>query len=285
MNPVAWRVVKTVSGSTANVSGMEPPVEKEALEELPFAFDSEPIEGWRGWKVVDYREHGGVLTPRLAALGMSGIWPPRKRLEAFCANDGYHDAPHRECECGVWALRTRARAEQAAYRYGGVGGPVAFGPVRLWGRVLECENGWRAQYAYPAKLYVVGPASETSAQLERTYGVEVVNIDEPLPGPTPGAKIVFNFSAVFRGFARSLAAMNVRESVREELRAVGLSAPEDFWDVLEAEPLPTLLAPVRNGRTQPLDIDEGYLWDSDLKTWLSAPMRGAMFRYRRAGHD
>jgi hypothetical protein len=30
----------------------------------------------------------------------------------------------------------------------------AVGRVSLWGVVIECERGWRAAYAYPARLYV-----------------------------------------------------------------------------------------------------------------------------------
>jgi hypothetical protein len=30
----------------------------------------------------------------------------------------------------------------------------AVGRVSLWGVVIECERGWRALYAYPARLYL-----------------------------------------------------------------------------------------------------------------------------------
>jgi hypothetical protein len=36
----------------------------------------------------------------------------------------------------------------------------AVGRVSLWGVVIECERGWRALYAYPARLYV--PRRSTS---------------------------------------------------------------------------------------------------------------------------
>ncbi len=28
------------------------------------------------------------------------------------------------------------------------------GTVSLWGTVVECEHGWRAEYAYPRRIYV-----------------------------------------------------------------------------------------------------------------------------------
>ena len=52
---------------------------------------------------------------------------------------------------------------------------VAYGKVALWGRVIEHEHGYRAQYAYPQSIVV--PASVPNAQnvaraLANTYGCE-----------------------------------------------------------------------------------------------------------------
>jgi len=38
------------------------------------------------------------------------------------------------------------------------------GRVALWGRVIECQRGWRGTHAYPTHLYLVGPA------LDRRHG-------------------------------------------------------------------------------------------------------------------
>jgi hypothetical protein len=45
------------------------------------------------------------------------------------------------------------------------------GRTALWGRVIEHEHGYRAEYAYPQVLYVVGPAP-AAHRLERLYRVE-----------------------------------------------------------------------------------------------------------------
>jgi hypothetical protein len=60
------------------------------------------------------------------------------------------------------------------------------GRVSLWGRVVECERGWRAACAYPARLYLPlgrhgrlsflsGPAADAErlALALRIYGVPV----------------------------------------------------------------------------------------------------------------
>ena len=52
------------------------------------------------------------------------------------------------------AGRRRARARQAV--------SAALGRVSLWGSVVECEQGWRAERAYPAALYLPALAASVS---------------------------------------------------------------------------------------------------------------------------
>lgn len=55
------------------------------------------------------------------------------------------------------------------------GGPVgwAWGSVSLWGRVIEHEQGWRAQYAYPYALSVESPDDAVATAIRREYLVDV----------------------------------------------------------------------------------------------------------------
>ena len=46
------------------------------------------------------------------------------------------------------------------------------GEVSLWGKVIKAEHGYRAEFAYPRKLFV--PNNPTvAAALRRDYGIEV----------------------------------------------------------------------------------------------------------------
>jgi hypothetical protein len=60
-----------------------------------------------------------------------------------------------------------------------------FGRVALWGKVVECERGWRATRAYPSRIYVpadtrLGSADEVEIAAQLTeYGVPVELL--PLP--------------------------------------------------------------------------------------------------------
>lgn len=89
-------------------------------------------------------------------------WPVREELVGSCLDKltvrpSDHPAPARGCGCGIYASRS-ARAAAAYLDPHCFRGDVAvhrvIGLVSLWGEVLECEGGWRAERAYPSHLYV-----------------------------------------------------------------------------------------------------------------------------------
>ena len=89
-------------------------------------------------------------------------WHPGQPLAARCrvysagtivgraeaAHDA-HDAPQADCTCGVYASKSLEHLRTTGYaRYG------IHGEVYLWGTVVEHEQGWRAQLAYPKNLFL-----------------------------------------------------------------------------------------------------------------------------------
>ena len=77
-------------------------------------------------------------------------WPPGQPLAAKCGAGQAHDAhetPHLDCTCGVYAAKNREHLRQLGYEGRGIRGEVY-----LWGRLVEHELGWRAQFAYPRSL-------------------------------------------------------------------------------------------------------------------------------------
>jgi hypothetical protein len=148
---------------------------------------TEPIHGWRLWHV---RLHGDEH--RLESFTMHHVsWPARSRFEASCPahRDG---APVEGHECGIYAFRTRALAEELLRRYTGVrhcygreykelppvrqGRPIALGSVSLWGRILVRERGFRAQYAYPYELFLIGGDDQIARELRGRYAVDVFRV-------------------------------------------------------------------------------------------------------------
>lgn len=118
------------------------------------------ITGWRGWKLKD-----GLL----GALGVDATWPAREALRATCKSGSSesHLAPAWSCNCGVWAFKDMDGLIAAL---SGNYSVDVIGSVSLWGRVIETENGYRAQYAYPSELWLV---NESLEELGLIYDVPV----------------------------------------------------------------------------------------------------------------
>lgn len=92
------------------------------------AFRWGPIAGVRRWAV-----RGG----RLQAIVRNTVWS--SPMEARC----YHRGPSPGCWCGLYAVKPEAhRLLMEVWCL-----DFAVGVVSLYGRVIEHQHGWRAQYA------------------------------------------------------------------------------------------------------------------------------------------
>jgi hypothetical protein len=165
-----------------------------------------PLTGWRFWRVA--RVHG---EPRLWSVIGCARWEPRLPMVArhynapLVVDERLHSpAEYERCQCGIYAFRHEADAWSAMIDYTFAkmvrkepdplvlsvalreGRPVhdnapmmAIGQVSLWGRVVVCDRGFRAEYAYPqSPVYVETRAEpELLAALGDAYGVEFVYVD------------------------------------------------------------------------------------------------------------
>lgn len=143
------------------------------VEVIDKGFAIEPIVAWRafGVKVVE------TLTgePEYQLLSLNQVsWPARKPLEALCHGNllADHDPPKVACTCGIYAWNREARAN--AYQSGN----VIYGEVYLWGDVLICDYGYRAEIAYPKRLFIRATAEtrntkKVRAGLIKSYGIPV----------------------------------------------------------------------------------------------------------------
>lgn len=170
------------------------PVTEPQPEPEPNGFYAEPMVGWREWAV--YIAPDG--TPSLKSLygdspGSGILWPHRERLAAVC--DSYHSAwplttrhdapaPVWNCTCGIYG-RSKEEPREGAY-------PV-WGEVFLWGKVIRHSAGYRAQFAYPKRLYVDAPTASLlypdllAAQLSEAYGVPCEVRERPQSLGDPGS--------------------------------------------------------------------------------------------------
>jgi hypothetical protein len=116
------------------------------------------LTAWRGWEV----SHG-----MLEALGSDSKWEPKRAPRANCRS-GHHPAPDMHCYCGYWSFKSLDLLTAAMETYACSVDVV--GQVEIWGRVIECENGWRSEFAYPKELWLLDEGLEG---LSWKYGVPV----------------------------------------------------------------------------------------------------------------
>jgi len=97
---------------------------------LPTADTMGPIRAWRLWK---------IRGERLVSLTREVAWKPGQPLHA-------EYGPGQYSLDGIYAVKTRE------HKFGAYDGDKVLGEVGLWGRVIEHEHGFRAEYAYPIRL-------------------------------------------------------------------------------------------------------------------------------------
>jgi hypothetical protein len=107
---------------------------------------TEPVVAWRTWALTGRSEGDNLLLRPVA--GRSRPWKPRSAVEAACKHAKLHAAPNVDCTCGLYGTR---KVEPLRHTRS----PAVIGRVALWGRVIEHELGYRAEFAYPQRLRLV----------------------------------------------------------------------------------------------------------------------------------
>ena len=142
----------------------------------------EPIVGWRQWN---------FMYPHfLANLGNDTIYVPREKIEARCEeystigtlvlgkDPSEQQAPHLTCTCGIYAYKEKPRLlREIRNIYSGLWlvannryVPI-YGEINLWGKVIEHEDGYRAQFGYPKRLWCTPAIEPLAGWIGYVYGV------------------------------------------------------------------------------------------------------------------
>jgi hypothetical protein len=87
------------------------------------------IIGWRIWRLYD-----GFLQ----SVTFSYIWRPGVFERSSSAEGGW------ECNLGYHAFKDKEQADREASAHWS---PIVIGSVAMWGEVVECQRGWRSEYA------------------------------------------------------------------------------------------------------------------------------------------
>jgi hypothetical protein len=112
--------------------------------------------GWRLWRIPCFGE---------TMLSINGAeWKPREALRALC-NKGATSCLGQRCECGIYAWKKRGDVETNEDGYNCIKGEVW-----LWGKIIEHEKGYRAEYAYPKSF----EKSADAVRVAEIYGVKLI---------------------------------------------------------------------------------------------------------------
>lgn len=141
------------------------------------------IIGWRAWRVIGARPE---RLPMLAsATFQDTIWHPGYWTVANCGGrdecrrslDG--GVPGENCTCGMYAAKDRSQLVDLAYGREDGRHPKIVGQVAMVGKVIPGDQGWRAEKARIARLFVPFQNWKLVDPLEALYGVEAV-LDNPM---------------------------------------------------------------------------------------------------------
>jgi hypothetical protein len=171
------------------------------------------VEGWRLWMarrhVIRYFDNSwGVRRKKtgpylLRSVTCDDFWRPRQAKVADCTqtlgflfelthSDGDHNAPDPKCKCGLYAVDSLTRLLEVYDTWSKLWSrleieryPAVVGRVKMWGKVIPGEHGWRAQYAYPAELFIVKSVVGSLVNRHLPLYEDLMNYGVPVDFITP----------------------------------------------------------------------------------------------------
>jgi hypothetical protein len=122
-----------------------------------------PFYAWRAWRAIEQRVGDEVWW--LRSVIFNDLWRPHEEQVARCRRNRLwrllhwrsrnHHAPDECCNCGIYA----AGPELLRPYLTDVGHDKqhvwVVGRIAIWGSLVECERGFKAERVYPERLYVV----------------------------------------------------------------------------------------------------------------------------------
>jgi hypothetical protein len=151
-----YRLQSLMSAAMVPAAMSEPSNAKPLPEEHLVA----AITGFRAWNVP-------LFVDELRSVAKPSKWLPYRRFEAKCEAQQCAGV---SCTCGIYAF-SRMELVTKEYRGEGKSRKYVYGEVSLWGRVLECKDGYRAQFAYPKAFVNSGAIAK---RMSEVFGVPLL---------------------------------------------------------------------------------------------------------------
>lgn len=142
------------------VYGNQMPASTKPPKPLPEEHLVNAIIGYRAWNVP-------LFVDELRSVAKPSKWKPYERFEAVCKSSQCSGV---SCSCGIYAFRKLDQV-QKEYTQTDRSKRYVHGECWLWGRVLECKDGYRAQFAYPKAFIDNGAIAKRMAEV---FGIELV---------------------------------------------------------------------------------------------------------------
>jgi hypothetical protein len=163
--------LSVASGKSIQFFSYSGTVPENLKTDLPKSTSTEPIVGYRVWKLV--RKADGSAEARLQSTYKTNYtWPFRRKLVRDSID-----------KTGIHAVKSIARimpmhtGDSSIDPFGSLWDTYAAdvaGEVYLWGEVVEHQLGYLAEFAYPKQLWVPEDTDPMIVmELEENYGVPV----------------------------------------------------------------------------------------------------------------
>lgn len=147
---------------------------------------AEPLVGFRHWGSRKGALLSGIFVsgrfvpnPALSMVAPRAVpspWPKEEARPAKCFAIRGHEAPYRDCRCGYAAYYALPEEPELPARQ------AVWGVVVAWGRIVECQYGFRAQYARPVALLDLhnpfDPRGGVRAKAAERYEIPLLERDE-----------------------------------------------------------------------------------------------------------
>lgn len=146
-----------------------PPAPKDLPEESIICATG-GLVGYRKW-------NAGMFSSKIQSI-RGTVWEPYAKLEAKCEKSVCCGAT---CDCGIYSWKEVSKLyPPTAPSMADPAGMLCDdfdklkqvkGSVWMWGRVLQCELGYRAQFCYPKEIFDTGILAKSVAS---AYGVKLM---------------------------------------------------------------------------------------------------------------
>lgn len=188
----------------------------------------EPLLGWRSWKVWATMPDSDAC-PGFSSVILDTPWAPRRRFSAehsFDLGAKCRGLLGLDCSCGIYAFNDPLEAYvylmKVRDRLLGRSVDVAIGTVSLWGKVVGCEMGYKAEYAYPEHIFLPASFARFLPIVSSAFGVAA-----GVYAPTCKDELRLTISSAFG--ARERTTLQLKSS--GSLRPPGFPYEVGFYDL------------------------------------------------------